>query len=207
MKQRTDDWWNARRGQVGASRVYDVCTGGKGITRQNFMDELICLIVTGQKDNFTNQYIEWGIDQEPKARQMYEIVTGNDVAEVGWVCHPHLHRTGASPDGLVSDDGLLEIKCPASKTHQAFILNDKIAKKYIYQMQWQMECTGRKWCDFASYDPRFPDPLKIKIQRVNFDKELVEKITENVVTFVNELEEKLAHIRELQEKANASYKK
>lgn len=204
MIQGSQEWHESRIGMVTASRISDVVAGGRGATRAAYMNEIITTMLTGVQDDYTNPYMEWGIEHEPKARQLYELLHGVEVEEVGFIKHPSIERTGASPDGLVGDDGMVEIKCPASKTHSQFLIDQKINRKYQLQMLWQMECTGRKWCDFVSYDPRFPAELQLSVKRVEFDEAEALQTREKVVSFVEEMEKLLAQIEQIREKANAS---
>lgn len=199
MEQLSPEWFAIRKGKVTAGRIVDVMAGGKGVTRQNYMNKLIDEVTTSeQPEGYTNAYMQWGIDQEPKARQLYELQTGYTVEQTGFVLHPTIEGTGASPDGLVGEDGLVEIKCPATSTHREFLLTGKIKTQYIYQMHWQMVCTERKWCDFVSYDPRMINPnLRLKIVRVPLDEELVSVITEAVVSFIDELNDNLKQLEEI----------
>lgn len=204
MIQGSQEWHESRIGMVTASRISDVVAGGRGATRAAYMNEIITTMLTGVQDDYTNPYMEWGIEHEPKARQLYELLHGVEVEQVGFIKHPSIERTGASPDGLVGDDGMVEIKCPASKTHSQFLIDQKINRKYQLQMLWQMECTGRKWCDFVSYDPRFPAELQLSVKRVEFDETEALQTREKVVSFVEEMEQLLAQIEQIREKANAS---
>ena len=206
MIQGSQEWHESRIGMVTASRISDVVAGGRGATRAAYMNEIITTMLTGVQNDYTNPYIEWGIEHEPKARQLYELLHGVEVEEVGFIKHPSIERTGASPDGLVGDHGMVEIKCPASKTHSQFLIDQKINRKYQLQMLWQMECTGRKWCDFVSYDPRFPAELQLSVKRVEFDEVEALQTREKVVSFVEEMEQLLAQIEQIREKANASNK-
>jgi predicted phage-related endonuclease len=131
--------------------------------------------------------MQWGVDCEPMARSAYEIQTGLIVTEVGFVDHPTISMAGASPDGFVGDDGLLEIKCPETKTHIETLASKKAPSKYIPQMQWQMACTGRAWVDFVSFDPRLPDHLMLEIIRVERNQSLIDQYTEAVVTFLDDV--------------------
>jgi len=113
------------------------------------------------------------------------------VQEVGFIDHPEINMSGASPDGLVGDDGMLEIKCPNTATHIETLLNDTIDTKYQYQMLWQMRCTGRKWCDFVSFDPRMPEELQLKVIRVEFDQGTIDQIESEVKGFLSEVDKKV----------------
>jgi hypothetical protein len=135
--------------------------------------------------------MQWGTEQEPYARAAYETLKGVLVKEVGFVPHPTIPNSGASPDGLVDDDGLVEIKCPFTATHLEFLTTGIVPEKYMLQMQWQIACTGREWCDYVSYDPRLPERMAISIQRVNRDFTLINNIENEVRTFLSELDIKL----------------
>ena len=197
MEQRTDDWFAARLGKVTASRVSEVIAKGKGATREGYMADLIVERLTGQRvGGFTTVHMEWGTEQEPHARAAYSAHTGELVEEVGFIDHPRIANSGASPDGLVGD-GLVEIKCPATATHLDTLLAGTVPSKYVPQMQWQMACTGRAFCDFASYDPRLPDHLRLFVKRVPRDDDYIKALEGEVTFFLSELEEKLSKLQEL----------
>jgi putative phage-type endonuclease len=191
MEQRTDEWLRVRLGKVTASRLADVMAktkSGYGASRENYMTDLLVERLTGSMaGGFTNSAMEWGIEHEKDARLFYAFLTEQMVTEVGFVPHPEIADFGASPDGLVGTDGLVEIKCPNTKTHIETLITDKIARKYILQMHAQMMCTGREWCDFVSYDPRLPDHMQLYVQRVHRDDELVEEIETEVTAFLDQL--------------------
>ena len=201
MEQRTTEWHTARLGKVTASRVADVIAKtktGYGASRANLMADLICERLTGQPaSTFTNAHMEWGTEQEPHARAAYSARTGELVEEVGFIDHPRIANSGASPDGLVGDDGLVEFKCPATSTMLDTLLAGDVPSKYIPQMQWQMACTGRKWCDFCSYDPRLPEHLRMFVKRVERDNDYIKTLEGEVTVFLAELEEKLSKLQEL----------
>lgn len=190
--QRTEEWFAARVGKVTASRIADVTAKTKtgwGAGRKNYMAELVAERLTGNRnEGFTNAAMQWGTDTEPDAVAAYEFYQCVTVEPVGFVDHPNIEMTGASPDGLVGDDGLIEIKCPNTATHLDTILTGKIDGKYIKQMQWQMACTGRKWCDFASYDPRLPEHLRLWTNRVTRDDAMIADLEAMVRDFLTELE-------------------
>ena len=202
MEQRNDPaWWAARLGKVTASRVADVIAktkSGYSASRDNYMADLIVERLTGQKvSNFSNAAMEWGVEQEPHARAAYSAATGELVEEVGFIDHPRIVNSGASPDGLVGDDGLVEFKCPATATHLDTLLAGEAPSKYIPQMQWQMACTNRAWCDFVSYDPRLPEHLRMFVKRVERDDAHIKMLESEVTKFLTELEEKLTQLQEL----------
>jgi predicted phage-related endonuclease len=141
--------------------------------------------------------MQWGIDHEAEARSAYEFELGVTVQEVGFVDHPSIDMSGASPDGFVGDDGLLELKCPETKGHIEVLLSKKIPEKYCKQMQWQMSCTGRKWCDFATYDPRMPQELQLWIFRVMRDQKMIDELEREARLFLAELDEKVAALMSL----------
>ena len=197
--QGTPEWFADRCGKVTASKIADVMATtktGPGAARKNYMAQLLTERLTGAvADSYTNSAMQWGTDTEPQARAMYELQTGLEVAEVGFVPHPAIEGTGASPDGLVGADGLLEIKCPTSATHIETLRGGSIDRKYLLQMHWQMICTGREWCDFVSFDPRLPAPMQLHVHRVQRDAELAEEITAAVTQFLTELNQAEADLR------------
>lgn len=192
MKQRSEEWYTARLGKVTASNVYKIMTKGQGKTRESYMIDLIAEILTGEsKDFYISREMRRGIDLEEYARFEYECREFQSVDECGFILHPKIEGFGASPDGLVGNEGLIEIKCPNTTTHLDSFLNDEVDQNYIYQMQTQMMCTGRKWCDFVSYDDRLPEKSSYYIKRFNYNFDLARKIEIEVIDFMNELKEKL----------------
>ena len=195
MEQRTTEWFEARLGKVTASRIGDVMAKtktGYAATRANYMAQLVVERLTKRKEeSYTNAAMQWGVDNEPLARSAYEVANNVLVQEVGFIDHPEINMSGASPDGLVGDDGMLEIKCPNTATHIETLLNVTIDTKYQYQMLWQMRCTGRKWCDFVSFDPRMPEELQLKVIRVEFDQGTIDQIESEVKGFLFEVDKKV----------------
>ena len=154
--------------------------------------------LTGQQAEFyTNAAMESGTATEPQARQHYEIYRDVFVDEVGFITHPNIEMAGASPDGFVGEEGLVEIKCPESKTQMETLLNQKVPTKYMPQMQWQLACTGRKWCDFVSFDPRMPENLQIFVQRVERNDLYIKMLEEEVTLFLAEIDEKVKILRNI----------
>jgi putative phage-type endonuclease len=200
MEQRTDDWFAARIGKVTASRVADVVAktkSGYSASRDNYMADLIVERLTGQKaSSFSNAAMEWGTEQEPNARAAYSARTGELVEEVGFIDHPTIALSGASPDGLVSE-GIVEFKCPNTATHLEYLLAGKPPEKYVTQMQWQMACTGRPWCDFVSYDPRLPEHLQMLVVRIPRNEVRIIELEDEVRKFLSELDDKVKKLQEL----------
>lgn len=199
MEQGTAEWHHARLGKVTASKMADVMAQGRGgapsATRTNYRAQLVVERLTGNPtEAFTNAAMAHGTETEPQARATYTLTTGRDVQETGFVDHPSIPMAGASPDGLVGDDGLVEIKCPGSATHIATLRGAEIDGKYLKQMQWQMACTERAWCDFVSFDPRLPDELQIHIRRVARDPAMIEEMERAVVAFLLEVDEEIADL-------------
>ena len=199
MEQRTDEWYQARLGCVTASRTADILAktkSGYSTSRANYMADLIVERLTGKPpEGFTSSAMQWGTETEPQARMAYETITGNQVTETGFVLHPQIEGFGASPDGLVGEDGLVEIKCPNTNTHINTLLDEKIPQKYIVQMHVQMICTQRDWCDFVSFDPRLPVDMQIFIKRVEMDPNLEDEILGEVVKFLEEMDEKIEALK------------
>lgn len=199
VTQGTDDWQALRLGKVTASRIADLMArtrNGWGTSRANYMAELVAERLTGVKnEGFSNAAIKWGLEMEPQARDAYAFFADVDVAQIGFVDHPRIAMTGASPDGLVGDAGLVEIKCPLTATHIETLLTASVREKYLYQMQWQMACTERAWCDFVSYDPRMPERMRYFCQRVPRDDRLVATLEREVSEFLREVADKVASLQ------------
>jgi putative phage-type endonuclease len=189
--QGSPEWFQVRLGKVTASRVADVIAetkSGPSASRANYAAQLVAERLTGAAaDSFSNAVMQWGTDKEPEARSAYSFRHDVDVAEVGFVDHPVIAMTGASPDGLVGSDGMVEIKCPNTATHIATLLDGKVASKYITQIQWQLACTGRDWCDFVSYDPRLPESMRLFVKRVPRDAAVIAELENKVAAFLSEV--------------------
>lgn len=197
--QGSPEWKKIRLGKVTASRMADVIAKTKtgwGASRANYMAALLVERLTGEaQDTFVNAVMQWGTDQEPAARAAYEFMTDRPVSTVGFVAHPRISMSGASPDGLIGVDGLIEIKCPASSTHIDTLLGDAIPAKYIAQMQWQMASCERAWCDWVSFDPRLPASMRLIIRRVKRDDKFIAELEMHVTDFLLELDHKLESLR------------
>jgi putative phage-type endonuclease len=193
IEQGTPEWFAQRLGKVTASRIADIMAKtktGVSASRGNYLAQLVAERLTGQSaDTFKSGAMQHGTETEPQARMVYEAETGQIVTEVAMINHPTIEMSGASPDGLVGTDGLVEIKCPNTSTHIASLMADKAPSGYIPQMQWQMACTGRAWCDFVSFDPRMPEDMQLLIKRVPRDEALIAEYEAEVIKFLVEVQE------------------
>ena len=191
-EQGSPEWLAERAGKVTASALANVMMKKDAAGYQNYMAQLICERLTGQPvETFKSAAMEHGTETEPQARAFYELESGLTVTECGFIAHPLIEMSGASPDGLVGELGLVEIKCPQPAKHIKNLMGGTIDKAYALQMQWQMECTGREWCDFVSFSPSFPDHLKISIRRVKADHDMQADLRAAVNSFLAELDQKL----------------
>lgn len=200
MNQGTAEWLAARAGLITASRIADLMAktkAGESASRANYRAQLVAERLTGKpQESFSNSAMQWGTDQEPMARSAYEIRHGEMIEQVGLILHSSIPLTGASPDGLIGDNGLIEIKCPNTATHIEYAVSGKPPTKYLLQMLWQMECTGREWCDFVSYDPRMPADMQLFIVRVNRDDKRIKEICDEVMKLNVEIEEQIIKLKE-----------
>jgi putative phage-type endonuclease len=201
MIQGSEEWKAARCGKITASRIADLTArtkSGYGASRKNYLADLLVERLTGEPvEGYTNTAMQWGVDHEAEARTVYEFETGNTVEEVGFIEHNNLSYSGASPDGLVNWDGMVEIKCPNTATHIETLLSGEVPERYYKQMQWQMECCGRLWCDYVSYDPRMKDSdLILYIKRIPRDQKFIDEATHEVMDAEKELQEMVMQIKE-----------
>jgi len=201
MEQGTPEWHAARLGKVTASKINDVMAklkgGGEAAGRRNYRAQLVAERLTGEPtETYCSDAMRRGSEMEPLAREAYEFLTGTTVEQIGFIDHPTIPMTGCSPDGLIGDDGMLEIKCPNTATHIDWLLGGKVPPEHVNQMRWQMECAGREWCDFASYDPRLPVELQLFVApRLWVDFSAVAPIRIEVMTFLAEVNEIVGKLR------------
>ena len=199
MIQGSEEWFAARCGKATASRIADIVAKtrtGWGASRANYEAQLIAERLTGvPAESYTNAAMQWGIETEPQARAAYEFVHDVEVKEVGFVDHPTIPMAGASPDGLVEDGGLIEIKCPNTATHIATLLDASIPGKYVKQIQWQLACTQREWCDFVSFDPRMPESMRLFVDRIYRDEDWINELENDVRSFLDQVATKVDKLR------------
>ncbi|WP_273760460.1 lambda exonuclease family protein [Bartonella sp. ML70XJBT.G] len=202
MEQRTAEWFQARLGKVTASNIYNILSKTvKGSPTSKYEDYKIKLMterLTGEiSQSYTIPAMQWGVKYDENALKEYEFIYGTEVTKCGFIQHPTMEMAGASPDGLVGEDGLVAIKCLQSIHHLRFYMDGNIKPEYIAQMQFQMACTGRKWCHFISFDPHFvgrSSHLRMKIKRVDRDDKHIEEINQAVAVFLGEIERDLKQI-------------
>jgi putative phage-type endonuclease len=202
--QGSEEWFALKLGKVSASHIHEVMAklkSGEAAGRRNYRVKLVAEILTGQREEnaFLSADMANGMEREDRARMAYEFQENVNVVQVGFIDHPTIKGAGSSPDGLVSEDGHTEIKCPKTATHLDYMLLGKIPDKYIKQMQFQMACSGRQWCDFVSYDPKLPVNLQLFIVRIERDKEMIAEIEEEVRLFIDELND-IVHALQLRGK-------
>lgn len=187
MEQRTEDWFAARAGRATASNFKKVLAkvkSGEAADRRNYRAQLVVERLTGKADEgFENAAMRWGTEQEPFARIAYIAQTGNIVEEVGFIKHPTL-QAGCSPDGLIGLDGGIEIKCPTKATHLDALKAQAMPPEHMAQVQGCMWITGRKWWDFVSYHPDFPEPLQLFITRVERDEKYIKNLEHEIIEFL-----------------------
>jgi len=198
IEQRTPEWYAQRLGKATASRIADVVAKtktGPSAMRLNYRAELIAERLTGKPGaNYVNGPMQWGIDHEAEALGLYSERLGLLVQPAEFIDHPEILWSGASPDGYVDADGLVEVKCPNTATHIDTLLGSAIDGRHLVQMQWQMACTGRAWCDYVSYDPRLPASMQLHVRRVDRDVSHVLDLEAEVAQFLDEIAERVARL-------------
>lgn len=187
------EWFQERCGKATASRIADIVAttkSGWGASRANYAAQLVAERLTGvPAESFKSTAMEWGTATEGEAKAAYSFYTGRDVEDVGFIPHPIIRDSGASPDGHVGTDGAVEVKCPNTSTHIETLLGAFIPSKYVFQIQWQMACSGREWTDFVSYDPRMPEAMRLFIRRIERDEGVITALENKVAAFLAEVDE------------------
>lgn len=190
--QGTEEWRAIRLGKATASRIADIVAKGKSgpsASRANYAAQLVAERLTGTaQEGFQSDAMERGNEVEPDARAAYAFRKSVDVAEIGFVPHPTIVMSGASPDGMISDDGLVQFKCPNTATHIDTLRRGVIPGRYLTQMQWELACTGRAWCDYVSFDPRLPEAMTLAILPVPRDAERIAELEREIVSFLAEID-------------------
>ena len=193
IKQGTPEWLQARLGCLTASRANDACAAETTAAYQNYLWQLVAERETGNvEDSFVSADMERGTEMEPIARAAYEAHTGDFVTQTGFWLHPEIKHFGASPDGLVGDEGLIEIKCPRTSTHLRYRSEGKVPTKYKRQMICQLLCTGRKWVDFVSFDNRVRESKQLFIVRYEPKQKEIDELLESIHKFLQDVEKEAA---------------
>ena len=199
LVQGTPEWLAARCGSLGASSIGDALAKTKtgwGASRAGLLSRLVVERLTGKPvESYVNAAMQRGTDLEPQARAMYALHTGYDVAEVGIVPHPTIQHSHCSPDGLVGDDGMTEIKCCGAPRHIELLTGSAPEDRYIKQCHWQMACTGRQWVDLTYFHPEFPVEMQLHIHRVERDAGLLAEMERQVGDFLAEVDATVADLR------------
>lgn len=199
VEQGTAEWLQMRTGIVTGSRVADVMAklkrkDGEAQCRQNYKAEIVCEILTGRAaDHYVSKEMDWGMENEIFARNAYEVEVA-PIEQVGFALHPRIAKFGASPDGLVGTDGLVEFKCPNTSTHIDYIIQGVVPAEYHWQMTAELACAERKWCDFVSFDPRLPKKLQLFVRRFEPDDARIAEMETEIVKFLVEVDEAIAKL-------------
>jgi len=200
MDQGTEEWFKARIGKITSSRLSDVLTGGTkgeefGKTAWSYAYDIVTEELAGHQEDKGNEAMNWGSDNEAAARERYEVETLNKVKLVGFELWKESYQSlpsgvlGGSPDGLVGEDGIIEIKCPFNpRIHLHNFLSKEVPKEYVPQIQGNLLVTNRKFCDFVSYCPRFSESKQISIVRVFRDDLFIGQMLSRVERFYHLLE-------------------
>ena len=200
MEQRSDEWFEARCGSLGASKIGVALSrlkrsGDRTAAAVDYLYELAAERITGVPAKRSNP-MYWGRDHEDEARASYAFLTNLPVIKIGLIPHPAIANAHASPDSLVGDEGGLELKCPTSATHLRTLLDDVVPEDHLPQLHWAMACSGRQWWDFVSYDPRFPSDMQLFVKRVLRDEAAIATLEAEARLFIGEVNAKLDDLYE-----------
>jgi predicted phage-related endonuclease len=171
--------------------------GKESQTRYKYKVKLVAERMTeASQDSYSNSYMEWGIENEQFACIAYEAAKEVFLEKTGFWLHPTTKWVGVSPDRLVGDDGLVEVKCPATTTHLNYIFDGKVPAEYVKQIQAQLWVTGREWCDFISFDPRLPRRNQLFVVRCGRDEKLIKEMEAETIKFLDEVEKLIIQLGE-----------
>lgn len=198
LEQGSQEWLRSRIGIASGSRFKDILTepkskadkeaGKLSTTAETYLYELASMILTDEAPSFSSAATDWGHEHEPQARMEYELETWNTVEETGMFLHDS-RKIGASPDGLVGDDGMIEIKCPFnSVNHVRTVVSGEMPKEHMPQVQGNLWLNGRQWCDFISFDPRISSTGRLFVRRIERDEKYIENLERRVLAFVKQLD-------------------
>jgi putative phage-type endonuclease len=195
IEQGSDAWRALRAGLITGSRVADALKTNKdgsfSASRKDYAFDLALERITGELQGPDLSRVSWvqeGKEREPEARDLYSFMTGNEVQQIGFATHDAMPFFGASPDSLVNSDGLLEVKCPKAKTHLQYLMAKEVPAEYVYQIEAELVCTNRQWCDFVSYHPSFPAESRIFICRYKRFADRMVYLEDQVAIFEDEVQ-------------------
>jgi putative phage-type endonuclease len=201
IEQGTPEWHALRCGKLTSSRIADIVRrtrNGFSATRERCLGDLVAERLSGvQAPGFESPDMRWGKEHEASAIALYAFMHDASPEKVAFVDHPTIAMAGASPDRRVGADGLVEAKCPATHTHIATLRGGAIDSDYLTQMQWQMACDGRQWCDWLSYDPRMPEDMRLVVRRVRRDEVRIAELEAAARVFLAEVDEAVADLMRL----------
>ncbi len=202
--QRSQEWFQARAGKLTGSRAADMLAtikSGEAAARRDYRTQLVCERLTGQpqEDGFVNAAMQRGIDMEPLAFAAYEALTGSVAVRTGFLCHV-THPAGCSLDGHVDNfQGIVEIKCPKSATHLKYWRGPgEVPSDYLPQITHNLWITGAAWCDFLSFDNRFPEDLQTFLVRVKREDIDIDGYEKKALAFLAEVEAEVNAIKTMQ---------
>ena len=196
IEQGSPEWFQQRLGRVTGSRVHCLIAGGTGAGRKTYLAQLVLERLTGKaEEGFKSFAMERGTELEPDAVKAYQFYHDAEIHEVGFVGHPTIEMAGASPDRLVGALGVLEVKCPLAPAHLDALNGGNIKADYRSQMQWEMACTGREWCDFVSFNPDFPEAMRLHTTRVERDADLIAQLDVATQKFLSDVDREVEKLR------------
>ena len=203
MEQGTQEWFSARLGKVTGSCFQKVLSGRQ--TAATYKMELVSERLTGQSPpQVSSKAMAWGHEHEDKARIAYSLFLldkdddrASQIKQVGFVDHPEVDGAGCSPDGLVGDDGVIEIKCPYThKNHLRTLMTREVPKEYVAQCQGAMWVLGKSYCDFISYHPHFGSSMELCVLRLERSDEYIANLCKSVQVFLDEIEVVIKQLKE-----------
>lgn len=193
IPQGSPEWIAVRLGKLTASNMADAMAKtktGEAASRTNLITQLAVERITGVREApYISPAMRWGMETEGLAKFAYSARTLQFVDDAGFIPHPRIQNFGASPDGFVGEDGLIEIKCPNSATHVGYLLNGNVPGNYRLQILVQLACCPeRQWCDFVSFDPRMPAGADISIVRVLRNEDAIREVETEAIKFLSEVD-------------------
>jgi putative phage-type endonuclease len=197
QQENREEWLKQRLGLVTGSAISNVLMDSSKAGHRNYMAQLVCERLTGEPtETYISPAMQHGIDTEDEARAAYMARNAVIVEEVGFIRHPKL-EAGCSPDGIVGQDGLIEIKCVQPATALDLLESKKVPADHYNQIQWQLAVTGRDWCDYVVYQPKLPERLRLNVMRVVRNQSDILNMTVKVEQFLEELNRKVKKLKEM----------